>query len=101
MVRGLSLEFMSKQYYVKRAGRISGPFSGSEVKSGIKTGRLKEQDLISLSKDGPWRTLKGVFKKIRAAEKKLLLNVCEACRESNSPKSKICRHCGQPCSSHE
>jgi hypothetical protein len=60
---------MAKQYYIKRAGRISGPFSGSDVKSGIQMGRLLEQDLISLSKDGPWRTLKGVFQKIRAAEK--------------------------------
>ncbi|MCP4774078.1 MAG: hypothetical protein GY880_07555, partial [Planctomycetaceae bacterium] len=57
-VPGITLEVqvMAKQYYIKRAGRISGPFSGSDVKSGIQMGRLLEQDLISLSKDGPWRT---------------------------------------------
>ena len=88
---------MALQYYIKRAGRISGPFSGSDVKSGIKTGRLLEQDLISLSKDGPWRTLQGVFQKMRAAEKKRLLNICEVCGQSRNPKSKICHHCGDPC----
>ncbi len=88
---------MAMQYYIKRAGRISGPFSGSDVKSGIKTGRRLEQDLISLSKDGPWRTLQGVFQKMRAAEKKRLLNVCAACGQSRNPKSKICHHSGDPC----
>jgi len=97
----MEVEGMAKQYYIKRAGRISGPFSGSDVKSGIRMGRLLEQDLISLSRDGPWRTLKGVFQKIRAAEKKLLLNVCAACGQTRNPKSKICHHCGDQCRSND
>jgi hypothetical protein len=83
------------KYYIKRTGRISGPFSGSEIKSGVKAGRLLEQDLVSLSKDGPWRTLKGIFQKVRAAEKTHLLNACAGCGKSMDPKSDVCQNCGE------
>ena len=90
---------MVKKYYIKRSGRISGPFSGSEVKSGVKTRRLLEQDLVSLSKDGPWRTLQGVFEKVRAAEARTELRVCEVCGNQTDSKDKTCDHCGDQSSS--
>ena len=89
------------KYYIKRAGRISGPFSGAEVKSGAKMGRLLEQDLISRSKDGPWRTLEGVFQKIRAAEKKLVMDVCATCGEVKSASRDMCQQCGVEISSND
>ncbi len=84
---------MAKHYYIKRAGRISGPFSGSDVKAGVKMGRLLEQDLFSRSKDGPWRTLEGVFKKIRAKQTEYLLKTCPVCGKSLVSESKVCHGC--------
>ena len=90
---------MVNKYYIKRSGRISGPFSGSEVNSGVKTRRLLEQDLVSLSKDGPWRTLQGVFEKVRAAEVRMQLRICEVCGNQTDSKKEACDHCGDQSSS--
>jgi len=83
------------KYFIKRAGRISGPFVSSDVKSGVKNGRLLERDLISRSTDGPWRTLQGVFQKVRAEEKKQVLNACTACGKPMDQMSNVCQHCGE------
>ena len=82
------------KYYIKRAGRISGPFLSSDVKSGVKNGRLLERELISRSTDGPWRTLQGVFQKVRAEERKYVLSACSACGEPIDQMSDVCHHCG-------
>ena len=44
-------------YFVKRNEKVSGPFTGTQIKSAAKSGKLKEADLISGSKDGPWKAL--------------------------------------------
>ena len=44
-------------YFVKRNEKVSGPFTGTQIKSAAKSGKLKETDLISGSKDGPWKAL--------------------------------------------
>ena len=49
------------QYFIKRGEMIHGPFSTKQVKSGLESGKLKDADLISESKDGPWQTVTEQF----------------------------------------
>jgi hypothetical protein len=45
-------------FYLKRNGKISGPHSADTIKQGMAAGRLKASDVVSKTKDGPWRPLK-------------------------------------------
>jgi len=45
------------QYFIKRNEKINGPFTDVQIKSGISDGKLKDMDMISNSKEGPWMTL--------------------------------------------
>ena len=49
------------QYFIKRGEKIHGPFSTKQVKSGLESGKLKDADLISASKEGPWQTVTEQF----------------------------------------
>jgi len=49
------------QYFIKRGEKIHGPFSTKQVKSGLESGKLKDADLISESKEGPWQTVTEQF----------------------------------------
>ena len=49
------------QYFIKRGEKIHGPFSTKQVNSGLESGKLKDADLISESKSGPWQTVTEQF----------------------------------------
>ncbi|MGI9459513.1 MAG: hypothetical protein ACR2NF_05905 [Pirellulales bacterium] len=49
------------QYYVKRSDKVHGPFTSQQIKSGLKSGRLNGNDLISDSSGGPFQELKAVL----------------------------------------
>lgn len=42
------------EYFIKRVDKTHGPFSTEQIKSGLKSDKLKNSDLISEGKDGPW-----------------------------------------------
>ena len=46
------------EYFITRDGKVNGPFSEAQVKSGFKSGKLNGTDLISGSKDGPWKLVR-------------------------------------------
>ena len=51
------------KYFVKRNEKINGPFSLTQTKAGIKSGKLRDSDLIGSSTDGPWQLLSQVMGK--------------------------------------
>ena len=55
---------MSSQYFIKRKEAINGPLSLNQLKKAVSSKKLKKQDLISTSEDGPWDALKDVYKQI-------------------------------------
>ena len=58
---------MSDKLFVKRKGKVSGPFTREVLKEGLRNGKLKETDLVRVG-EGEWRTVSDVFK--RSVEKK-------------------------------
>ena len=48
------------EYFVKRGEKVHGPFSSKQIKSGLKSGKLKATDLVSDSQAGPFQELKAV-----------------------------------------
>ena len=42
------------QYFIKRNEKVRGPFDELQIKSGVKSGKLKDSHLISNSQNGPW-----------------------------------------------
>jgi hypothetical protein len=55
---------MSSQYFIKRKETVNGPISLNQLKKAITSKKLKPQDQISTSEDGPWAVLKDVYKNI-------------------------------------
>jgi hypothetical protein len=51
------------QYFIKRSDKVDGPFTDNQIKSVVKSGKLKDTDLISNSKDGSWKPMGIVFQK--------------------------------------
>ena len=59
-------------FFIKRDDQINGPFTADQIKSGVASGKLKEKDLISNSKEGPWAPLATAVGKTAAqAEEKV------------------------------
>ena len=52
-------EIVADQFFVNRNGKIFGPFTQEAVKLAANTNKLTADDLISTSKDGPWKKLQG------------------------------------------
>lgn len=46
-----------KQFYVKRSGKVFGPFGGGQISEKLRAGQLRDSDEISKSKSGPWRSI--------------------------------------------
>ena len=44
-------------FFIKRGNNLHGPYSESQIQSGVDTGKLKASDLISESSDGPWQSV--------------------------------------------
>jgi len=51
------------QIFIKRDGAINGPYTERQIKMGIKTGKLTNDDLISKSKNGPWKRVQDTISK--------------------------------------
>ena len=43
-----------ENYFVKRGEKIHGPFKWDQVQKGVQSGKLRDTDLLSESKEGPW-----------------------------------------------
>ncbi len=57
---------MSNEYFVRRDGKVSGPHSLAMIRKSLEEKKLKANDLLSLSSDGPWERVAAVHKEIRA-----------------------------------
>ena len=57
---------LSNEYFVRRNGEVSGPNSLAMIRKGLEEKKLKANDLLSLSSDGPWERVAAVHKEIRA-----------------------------------
>lgn len=53
-------------YYLKRGTKPCGPFSLTHIRRLLKEHRLKANDVIAESKDGPWKRVAEVYKTIGA-----------------------------------
>ena len=48
---------MSNQYFVQRAGKISGPAKSELLQQYAANGKLRPTDEVALSRQGPWHAL--------------------------------------------
>lgn len=46
------------QAFIKRGNKVHGPFSESQIKAGLKSGKVSQKDLVSKDRSGPWRPIK-------------------------------------------
>ena len=44
-------------FWVRRGDKVFGPFSHSQVRDGVRSGKLVDTDKLAVAADGPWRTL--------------------------------------------
>ncbi|WP_417378780.1 SHOCT domain-containing protein [Gimesia sp.] len=52
-----TLEEPGFEYYILRNDNVNGPFSVSQIQNGLKTGKLKKDDLFSNNQYGPWEKM--------------------------------------------
>lgn len=48
---------MKNQYFIKRGEKIHGPFTSSQITTGLQQKKLSGNDLIACKKSGPWESL--------------------------------------------
>tara|TARA_R110002049_G_scaffold180016_1_gene347049 strand:- start:115 stop:876 length:762 start_codon:yes stop_codon:yes gene_type:complete len=51
------LEEPVMEYYILRNDNVNGPFSVSQIQNGLKTGKLRNDDLFSDNQYGPWEEM--------------------------------------------
>ena len=56
--------------YLKRGEKVSGPFSLQHIRRLLKEHRLKANDLVAESKEGPWKRVAEVYKTLGADREK-------------------------------
>jgi len=59
---------MSDSYFIKRGENISGPFTLKKLQKALSDKKLKANDELSTSNDGPWERLSVLHKDIRAGK---------------------------------
>ena len=59
---------MAQRYFVKRGETVKGPFSLEKLQSLLAEKKLKGNDLVGASNDGPWERLAAVHKSIRTGQ---------------------------------
>ena len=57
-----------EQYFLKRRDAVKGPFSLQKLQSLLAEEKLKANDLVGASNDGPWERMTAVHKTIRAGQ---------------------------------
>ena len=107
-----------EQYFLKRGDAVKGPFSLQKLQSLLAEKKLKANDLVGVSNDGPWERLAAVHKPIRAGQPLELgtetaaktegtvsppqqpqnpnLIECADCGKAISKRAASCPHCGAP-----
>lgn len=55
---------MSNHYYIKRNGKVKGPFSIKKIQELVEAKKLKVKDELSETKNGPWRFLNDSYQSI-------------------------------------
>ena len=58
---------MSQQYFIKRGERVRGPFTSKQIKSGIRSEKIKQEDLVGRSEAGPWKEVRSVLPQEKSA----------------------------------
>ena len=48
------------QYFIKRGKKVHGPYSDSQIKTGLISKKLSEKDLMGSDRNGPWKEIKDV-----------------------------------------
>jgi len=59
---------MSETYFIKRGESINGPFTLKKLQKALSDKKLKANDELSTSNDGPWERLSAVHKDIKAGK---------------------------------
>tara|TARA_B100001123_G_C14325890_1_gene637077 strand:- start:193 stop:342 length:150 start_codon:yes stop_codon:yes gene_type:complete len=49
---------MGQQYAIKRGERVRGPFTSKQIKSGIRSEKIKQGDLVGRAEAGPWKEVR-------------------------------------------
>ncbi|MCH2402118.1 MAG: DUF4339 domain-containing protein [Pirellulales bacterium] len=44
---------MGQRYFIKRGERVRGPFTSKQIKDGIRSEKIKQEDLVGRSEAGP------------------------------------------------
>ena len=93
-----------EQYFLKRRDAVKGPFSLQKLQSLLAENKLKANDLVGASDDGPWERMAAVHKSIRAGQPLALTSNTAVTTEGseaapmsepvNSMQTK-CADCGQ------
>ena len=52
---------MGEQYFIKRGERVRGPFTSRQIKSGIRSEKIKQEDLVGRSDAGPWKEVRSIM----------------------------------------
>jgi hypothetical protein len=47
--------------YLKRGGKVVGPFTDEKIRDGLRGGQLRNEDLAAASPSGPWKSLGSIF----------------------------------------
>jgi len=54
----------SGKYWIRRFGRVHGPFTQSQITGGLQAGKLSLADELGVQQDGPWRALEQIADKL-------------------------------------
>jgi hypothetical protein len=95
---------MAEQFFIKRGEKINGPFSVEKLQGLKKAKKLKADDEISESAEGPWNSIAAYYKaKQRVeqpspspAESSPKTVACEDYGGIVSRRAHQCPHCGAP-----
>ena len=95
---------MPEQFFIKRGDKINGPFTVEKLQALKKAKKLKSDDEVSKSAEGPWKPLSAHEKANQSseqpnpspAESSPKTVACEDCGGMVSRRAHQCPHCGAP-----
>jgi len=95
---------MAEQYFIKRGKTVKGPFTVEKLLALNNAKKLKANDGISQSTEGPWESISGSYKAKQSseqpnpspAEPSPKTVTCEDCGGVVSRRAQSCPHCGAP-----
>lgn len=57
---------MASEYWVRRQGKVHGPFTYKQVTGGVKSGKLAASDEVATAQGGPWTPIAKVAHKLQS-----------------------------------